>query len=368
MKHRIVILGNCHAQYLAAALTHCFPDLEIVAVGKLFDGPIHFRGTTANFIQISEVSSWLLDAPGKSIVFRQATPMSNTKFEERLVSLGADFDSVQFPYIEFRCLALNERSPNFGVPTIRAQIRADEISNKVCLTKSDMPEALHEEFFAYVQERPCAYTPNHFDGALFSRIFSRINLDPLRKMVGDNRVDEFLESVRADVGISTKQSGIPVPAVRSEMKLGWAQDLEKTAQAHSRRPYDEFKKLDWSLDPKNEYLYYVVWRMLIHAARRTKDASNIRKCMVLYTRDRRYVDWCKNLADWFLLQERPARAAIIIANRMMKDDTRGLLLRWTLENLKQFDKSPAAKAVFKRAAQKAPNSNARLVSEVLEAF
>lgn len=73
MTTRIVITSNCHAQYYAAAL-QSLGIAETRCVGRPFAGPIQFRGTTARFLQPSEVSEWLEQSNAHHrIIVRQTT-------------------------------------------------------------------------------------------------------------------------------------------------------------------------------------------------------------------------------------------------------------------------------------------------------
>lgn len=368
MKHHIAMLGNCHAQYLAAALTHCFRDLDVKAVGKPFDGPITFQGTQSAFISSPELVNWLREGKGMRLVFMQTTPLANTSLQDKLDQMGIEHELILFPYIAFQALTLKRTDPKFGPALVRSRTRADEIANKICLSKAGLPETLYEKFLMKLRERPCAYTPNHFDGGLFAEIFCNADLAPLEAIVGPARMASFMAAMEADAGIPHQHVGIPLPEVSEQLGITWGDPVMSLAREKANLTFNQFCSQVGDRRPPVEYCNYITWRILINEGKATGCHLPIRKCLRMYRNRRNYVVWCRNLAEWFLSKGYPARAAVVVANRMAKDDTRGLLLQWVLDNRAAFQASPSAKKVFRAGAVKAPNSTLKLVSDIFEAI
>ena len=366
MTIRIAVSGNCQAQYLAAALQQALPEATVRAVGKPFDGPIAFHGNVAEFIRSDEIFSWLTTGPGPGLFFGQTTPLSSNALDSRLAGAKNPVKSIKFPYISFRSLIIKETDERFGPGLIKATIRGDEISNATALVKAGVDEARAKDLLDLLKVHPHAFTQNHFSGEFFAAIFSMIDLAPLVELVGSEKVAAFFALMKADAGISHINTGLPQADVARELGLKWTDKVIHDLQPFLNMSLAEFRRQDWSPNGKNEYLYYALWRTLFSQYKNGTHPHGLAKCLIMYRNKRRYVTWCRNIAATFIEQRKFYLAALVLANRMIWNDTRGLMLSWVLTQIPELKKSEAAKRVFRAAAAKAPGSTAKIVSDILD--
>src|SRR5215831_7657603 len=89
---RLLVVGNCHAQYLGAAL-RSIPGLDARVIGKSYVGPIHFQRTLPRMTTTGEARDWL--QPG-DLMLRQIT--GHPKWNSFKIEVPVE--TVYFPYFE----------------------------------------------------------------------------------------------------------------------------------------------------------------------------------------------------------------------------------------------------------------------------
>ncbi len=88
----ILVFGNCHAQYLGAALAS-LPGAEVQVVGNAYIGPVHFNWTLPRMISPEEGRNWKGD-----LVLMQVT--NNDRW--MVMQPPSSVETVLFPYFERR--------------------------------------------------------------------------------------------------------------------------------------------------------------------------------------------------------------------------------------------------------------------------
>ncbi len=107
MPARILLNGNCNAQYLGAALA-ALTDLDVKVAGIRFDGPIHFKGTLAPCEPLKSALTWFCQPGSQRILITLTTPISRYDLSDKLYAQGVDHHHVTFPFIRFSALDIRE--------------------------------------------------------------------------------------------------------------------------------------------------------------------------------------------------------------------------------------------------------------------
>jgi hypothetical protein len=100
---KLLITGNCHAQYLGAAL-RTVPGLKVAVLGKAYIGPIHFNRSLPRLVGHQAAKRWLREG---DLVLQQVTG-GRAHWAE--FSAPAGVSVVPYPYFEVRSrFGLDER-------------------------------------------------------------------------------------------------------------------------------------------------------------------------------------------------------------------------------------------------------------------
>src|SRR5437773_5736590 len=98
MNTRILVIGNCHAQYIAAALS-AVGEVEVAVIGRPFAGPVMFKGKRPTFITGLESHAWLLSAT-KGVVLTQAAIRTHYALHSRLAR-DKSYPLIKVPFVKF---------------------------------------------------------------------------------------------------------------------------------------------------------------------------------------------------------------------------------------------------------------------------
>lgn len=363
MTTRIVITGNCHAQYYAAAL-QSLGIAETRCVGRPFAGPIQFRGTTARFLQPSEVSEWLEQSNAHHrIIVRQTTPLGRYQDQDKKLNRIPGVKIVNIPYVKFETFLHRTGQEN----SIRSLVRGDKIFNEMSLAKADIDRSAYDRLLSVVAQAPSLYTRNHFSGRLFAEL---LDISDFAAALPAGDYAQLVESIRSDAGISHDNSGVPSPECISAMNITWMgehyaaamEGLGKVTVADlAARPIAKTEAL--------EFFLYAHWRKLFHLAQKRGDRAALLKCLMIYRSENRfYRPWFRNIAELLLGKKKAGLAARLAADRMAQEDPRALFLEWALEHRPVLQASAAARGVFRLYGARGDGSNAGVFANLLEAF
>jgi len=365
MAGRVLVFGNCHAQYLGAALK-ANTDLEVVVAGKLFEGPIHFDMVQPNMMLLPDALEWVKASPEKPILVYQATPQRRYDLSARLEKDGLQHDVVKLPYVKFDVLEVRKQDdPEVEKSLVKRAMRADRVFNELSIIGADgKPEDVLPAMKAVLAAAPNSYSNNHFTGAVFAELFAFMRGTPLAEAMGGDAVFEaFLDKVRGDKGVSHLLGTTPPPAVAEALGLKWNLGALAGTRYHELQKAGRVKNMTTS---STGVVDFTVFRILVNEYKKTGKIRHLRLILELYKDRRFYLAWANYLADQFIERGRPARAAVILLNRLEWDDTRGSAFSQVLARLLPLSRSEKARQVFEIYAAAYPESNIPLARDCIQ--
>jgi hypothetical protein len=292
---RVLVFGNCHGQYLGAALS-TLPGADVIVCGKAYPGPVHFRGAFPRVRIGQQCREWFR---GGDVIVRLVTG-ENTPVPIENWTSDEPGDVIAYPYVEVR-----ER---FGLPpkfdVIKGFERA-ELDPAPVLAALDEPGAvLHY---------------NKFSGSVFAALLSGV-APRLAPHFPDGAVDKLLGEMRQDLGIS----------------------------------HDIHPSLVYAGAP-GEAGERAKWVALLDAYRQTGSRSALVECFRMY-RPRLHVPWTIELATALIHRGRLPLAVRFLCARIALEDARGRLfghaLGWAVPIRENYD----AYKIVERAAARHPTT------------
>jgi hypothetical protein len=205
---RVLLVGNCHAQYLGAALS-TLPGAEVRVVGEPYVGPVHFAGVLPGMVTRAEGRDWL---PDGGLFLRQVT--DNQRWGE-IALPSAPAETIRFPYFETRS--------RFG---LEERFDLDAAFRAAGLDPSGVRRAL---------EAPGAVMGyNKFSGLVFAELLEALR-PRLEPHLGD--VSDLVQRVRTDRGLAHDPEPALLEAPSSPElaeQVRWRKSLRRYLRTGSR--------------------------------------------------------------------------------------------------------------------------------------
>ena len=364
MAPRILVAGNCHAQYFGAAL-RALTDLDVKVLGRPFEGPVHFNAVLPDMIDTKSGLEWFKSSPEIPIMLLQTTPMTKEGLSERLTATGFRHHTVRFPFIRYAALDVRSipEGPD-GDRAVRRALRLDTIFNESSMLSAGLaPEGLQKVRQALSME-PSFYMNSHYTGAIYAEIFAFMENSELAYLMGSETFKRFIDGVRLDIGVSHLLGPMPHPRIMEAMDLKWSlNDLIKTR-------YNQTLHVPARLNNKgqsnNGVVDFSIFRLHYNQFNKSKNRRHLRMCLKLYKENRFFLNWTPYLADIFMDIGRPLCAAIILLHRMAWDNARGSSFSLVLTRLPALARFPSIRPLFEKYAQQYPDSQIPLANACLK--
>jgi len=359
---RILIRGNCHAQFLGAALK-ALTKHEVRVAGLPYDGPIHFGGAMADYTDLTQGLDWIREADERPIFIVQATPGKHY-LSEKWLAMGVDHELVKMPFIRLGAFELNNLpDTEDAARKIRLEVRKDRIFNEMSAVAAGRDAKDIDYVLEAFQSSPEFYSHSHYTGKVFARLFSLMRGSALDKALGEGGFDAFLDSVSRDAGVGHLMRPLPDPRVMQSMGMTWTTaDLSADVIAADHKMKTE------RANPESGVVAFALFDHAFKAYRDTRSVSDILTCVRLYKAKKFYLRWANNIVGALISRGKLMHAAVILFHRLAFDDSRGMTLRIALPHLYGLSASAAARRVADRYAEAYPNSSAVFAREIMQKF
>ncbi|MFK0298101.1 hypothetical protein ACIQTU_02665 [Brevundimonas sp. NPDC090276] len=359
---RILIRGNCHAQYLGAALK-ATTNHEVRVAGLPYDGPIHFGGATADYTDLNQGLRWIREAKERPIFIVQATPGKHY-LSEKWISMGIEHDLVKVPFLRFGAFELsNLPGTDEAAKSIRLEVRKDRIFNEMGAIAAGRDASDIDYVMEAFRAEPAFYSHSHYTGEVFARLFSLMRGSALDESLGAGGFDAFLSAVRQDAGVGHLMRPLPDPRVMAAMGMTWtAEDLSAQVIAAGQRNGMKIQL------PDNGVVAYALFDRKFKAYHATKNIADLLTCVQLYKADKFYLRWAGNIVGALMTRGKLMHAAIVLFHRLAFDDSRGRTLGIALPHLQKLSGSAAARRIADRYAEAYPDSSAVFAREIMQKF
>jgi hypothetical protein len=292
---RLLVTGNCHAQYLGAALS-TLPETEVVVWGLPYPGPIHFQGAIARMLPGPAARVWMR---GGAVVLRQVTYLIPPPIEE----MGAStLDQILYPYFEHR--------GRFGAGS-------SHFTNEQAFEIAGLDPC---PIVALMEKPGGAMGYNKFSGEVFAQLLAQL-APALSRHTRPEPLLGLVDRMRADRGL-----------------------------AHSPDP-------SLLVDPPNaELADQAEWGASMESYRRDGAPGAMARCIALY-RPRRSTAWAMEMSQTLIGRKRVDLATRLLCSHLAYEDARGRLFNHALRYCFEVRTNYAAFRVLERAAQAAPDSS-----------
>lgn len=359
---RILIRGNCHAQYLGAALKAATGH-QVRVAGRPYDGPIHFGGVTADYTDLHSGIRWIREADEQPIFIVQATPGKHY-LSEKWLSMGIEHDLVKMPFVRFGAFDLTNLPDTRDADRIvRLEVRRDRIFNEMGAIAAGRDVADVDYVMEGLRAVPSFYSHSHYTGEVFSRIFSLMRGSALDLSLGDGGFEAFLSAVRKDAGVGHLMRPLPDVRVMAAMGIQWtASDLAAIAQASENRSGTKIQVSD------NGVVAFALFEQKFRSYRATQKIADLSACMQLYKANKFYLRWASNIVGALVARNKLTLAAIVLFHRLAFDDSRGRTLGVALPHLQKLSTSAGARGVAERYAQACPETSAAFACKIMQKF
>ena len=359
---RILIRGNCHAQYLGAALKATTKH-EVRVAGLPYDGPIHFGGVTADYTNLNAGLRWIREAGERPIFIVQATPGKHY-LSEKWLSMGIEHDLVKMPFVRFGAFELSDLPEGSEADrTIRLEVRKDRIFNEMGVIASGRDSSDVDYIMDGFREEPSFYSHSHYTGKVFERLFSLMRGSELDESLGEGGFDNFLSAVGRDAGVGHLMRPLPDRRVMAAMGMKWsAEDLSEQVAEAGQRNGTTIRL------PGNGVVAYALFDRTFSSYRRTKNIADLLTCVQLYKDNKFYLRWSSNIVGALMTRGKFMHAAVVLLHRLAFDDSRGRTLGIALPHLQKLSGSASALRVADRYAAAYPDSSAVFAREIMQKF
>lgn len=359
---RILIRGNCHAQYLGAALKATTKH-EVRVAGLPYDGPIHFGGVTADYTNLNAGLRWIREANERPIFIVQATPGKHY-LSEKWLSMGIEHDLVKMPFVRFGAFDLSDLPEGSEADrTIRLEVRKDRIFNEMGVIASGRDSSDVDYIMDGFREEPSFYSHSHYTGKVFERLFSLMRGSELDESLGEGGFDNFLSAVGRDAGVGHLMRPLPDRRVMAAMGMKWsAEDLSEQVAEAGQRNGTTIQL------PGNGVVAYALFDRTFSSYRRTKNIADLLVCVQLYKDNKFYLRWSSNIVGALMARGKFMHAAVVLFHRLAFDDSRGRTLGIALPHLQKLSGSASALRVADRYAAAYPDSSAVFAREIMQKF
>ncbi|MNH73599.1 hypothetical protein D3C73_257970 [compost metagenome] len=359
---RILIRGNCHAQYLGAALK-ATTNHEVRVAGLPYDGPIHFGGVTADYTNLNDGLRWIREAKERPIFIVQATPGKHY-LSEKWISMGIEHDLVKMPFVRFGAFELSALPEGPEADrTIRLEVRKDRIFNEMGVIASGRETSDVDYIMDGFRDEPSFYSHSHYTGKVFERLFSLMRGSELDESLGKGGFDEFLSAVGKDAGVGHLMRPLPDQRVMAAMGMNWsAQDLSDQVALAAQGAGAKIQL------PSNGVVAYALFDRMFYSYKRTKDMADLLVCLQLYKDNKFYLRWAGNIVGALMTRGKFMQAAVVLFHRLAFDDARGRTLGIALPHLQKLSGSASALRVADRYAAAYPDSSAVFAREIMQKF
>jgi len=349
---RILIRGNCHAQYLGAALKATTKH-EVRVAGLPYDGPIHFGGVTADYTNLNAGLRWIREAGERPIFIVQATPGKHY-LSEKWLSMGIEHDLVKMPFVRFGAFELSDLPEDSEADrTIRLEVRKDRIFNEMGVIASGRDSSDVDYIMDGFREEPSFYSHSHYTGKVFE----------LDESLGEGGFDNFLSAVGRDAGVGHLMRPLPDRRVMAAMGMKWsAEDLSEQVAEAGQRNGTTIRL------PGNGVVAYALFDRTFSSYRRTKNIADLLTCVQLYKDNKFYLRWSSNIVGALMTRGKFMHAAVVLFHRLAFDDSRGRTLGIALPHLQKLSGSASALRVADRYAAAYPDSSAVFAREIMQKF
>ncbi len=362
---RVLILGNCHAQYLGAAL-RLAPNVDVKVVGKPFEGPVHVKGVLPSMIDLKSGFEWIAGSPQRPVVISQTTPKGRDGFSEKLNARGVENTAAYFPFIRFGVLDLNvvQDGPE-GERLIKRTIRKDRIFNELSVIAAGGTGDDLDYIERGLVEEPAFYMNSHYTGAVYARIFGLLRRSALAEALGYAEFDAFIHRVSQDPGIGHLLGPLPHVRVMESLGIKWSfADAVRTAGRCLAGPnpgaHDVIRG--------NGVVSFALFRSHYKIATDQNSLRSLNICIRIYRSNRFYLRWSDLLAIALFRRNKPMLATIVLLHRMAWDDARGSMFEVALRHVRAMSRSEHALRVIDRYAERYPDSNISILPRIVARF
>jgi hypothetical protein len=292
---RLLVTGNCHAQYLGAALS-TLPETEVVVWGLPYPGPIHFQGAIARMLPGPAARAWMR---GGAIVLRQVTYLVPPPMDEMGVST---LDQILYPYFEHRS--------RFGAGS-------SHFTNEQAF---DIAGLDLRPIAALIEKPGAVMSYNKFSGEVFAQLLGQL-VPALGRHTRPEPLCDLVDRMRTDRGL-----------------------------AHSPDP-------SLLVDPPNDELAeQAEWVSSMESYRRDGKPGALARCIAIY-RPRRYTAWAMEMSQSLVGRKRVDLATRLLCSHLAYEDARGRLFNHALRYCFDVRTNYAAFRVLESAAQTVPESS-----------
>jgi hypothetical protein len=299
---RLLVVGNCHAQYLGAAL-RTVPDLDVRVIGKSYIGPIHFQRTLPRMTTAHEAREWLQP---DDLMLRQITAHPKwAKFKPPVA-----VETVNFPYFEV--------PEPFGLAPWFDPIEA--------FAKAGLDP---EPVFARLGEPGAVMYYNKFSGAVFAELLAALT-PRLAHRLPEPDLALLAERMRGDRGI-----------------------------AHDPHPSTVSKRNG------PEMRQQAIWANQLREYKQTGSRKALINCLRVY-RPRLYASWAIELCNALVNHRRTYLATVLLTSRIAFEDARGRLFAYALGLSWYIRESYDAFRALERAAAKWPDTRIPFLLEAVK--
>lgn len=359
---RILVRGNCHAQYLGAALK-ALTGHQVRVAGRPYDGPIHFGGVTADYTDLHSGIHWIREANEQPIFIVQATPGKHY-LSEKWLSMGIRHDLVKMPFVRFGAFDLINLPDTIDADrTVRLEVRRDRIFNEMGALAAGCDVSVVDHVMEGLRAAPSFYSHSHYTGEVFSRIFSLMRGSALDASLGEDGFEAFLSAVRKDSGVGHLMRPLPDARVMAAMGMRWtAADLVSMAAASENRSGTRIQVSD------NGVVAFALFDQKLRSYRATHNIADLSTCMQLYKANKFYLRWAGNIVAALVARGKLTLAAIVLFHRLAFDDSRGRTLGVALPHLQKLSTSAGARRIADRYAEAYPETSAVFAREIMQKF